>query len=161
MEMRAWALAAVTAGVCLAIACADGARADVFNGRIAFSSFRTDPLERTGDIFTINPDGSDLRQLTDNPEDDAQSDWSPDGRDLAYRIRKPGQTVNFEVATMSALGANHQRLTFSPEGEASSQPSWLPDKSAILYRRSGAARVSAIWQMGVLGENPILRYDPP
>ena len=37
----------------------------------------------------MNPDGTDLRQLTDNPLDDAQSDWSPDGRDIAYRIRKP------------------------------------------------------------------------
>jgi hypothetical protein len=55
------------------------ADADVFNGRIAFSSFRVDPAHRTGDIFTTNPDGSDLRQLTTNPADDAQSDWAPDG----------------------------------------------------------------------------------
>src|SRR3954471_10135064 len=130
--------AALAAGLILVVPGA--AHADSFNGRIAFSSFRADPTFRTGDIFTMNDDGSDLRRLTDNPEDDAQSDWSPDGRDLAYRIRKPGQTVNFEVATMSAFGTNRQRLTFSPDGEASSQPSWLPDQSAILYRRSGADR---------------------
>jgi len=157
--MRYRALAAATAGLCLAGAPA-AAQADVFNGRIAFSSFRTDPRGLLGDIFSMNPDGTDLRQLTDNPLDDAQSDWSPDGRDIAYRIRKPETpTVNFDVARMTAAGTDHQRLTFTPIGQASSQPTWFPDKSAILFRWS-APRVSNIWQMGPLGENPVLRYDP-
>ena len=162
--MKHHALAAVTAGLCLAALPAANAQADVFNGRIAFSSFRVDPppgQPRTGDIFTMNPDGSDLRQLTDNPADDAQSDWAPDGRDIVYRIRKPGFTINFEVARMTASGEDHQRLTFTPTGQASSQPAWFPDKSAILFRRSGSGGVSSIWQMGTFGENPEERYDPP
>jgi TolB protein len=157
--MRLHHLAAVTA-LCLAALPMAGAQADVFNGRIAFSSFRTDPAGRVGDIFSINPDGTDLLRLTDNPLDDAQSDWAPDGRDIVYRIRKPETpNVNFEVARMTASGEDHQRLTFTPVGQASSQPSWFPDKSAILFRWS-APRVSNIWQMGTLGENPVLRYDP-
>jgi Tol biopolymer transport system component len=149
------ATAAVLAGPVAAV------RADVFNGRIAFSSFRNAPQQSTGDIFTMNPDGSDLRQLTENPADDAQSDWAPDGRDIVYRIRRPNSTVNFEVARMTAAGDDHRRLTFTPEGQASSQPSWFPDKSAILFRRSGPGAVAGIWQMGILGEDPALRYDPP
>jgi TolB protein len=162
--MKPYARAAVTAGLCLAALPATSARADVFNGRIAFSSFRVDPPQgqaRTGDIFSMNPDGSDLRQLTDNPADDAQTDWAPDGRDIAYRIRKPESPTNFEVARMTAAGEDHQRLTFTPTGQASSQPSWFPDQSAILFRRSGSGGVSSIWQMGPFGENPELRYDPP
>src|SRR4051794_11384176 len=116
--MRPHTLAAMTAGLCLAIP-GPAAHADGFNGRIAFSSFRTDPAGRVGDIFTMNPDGTDLRQLTDNPADDAQSDWSPDGHDIAYRIRKPGFTINFEVARMTASGDGHQRLTFTPDRFAS------------------------------------------
>ena len=158
--MKPRARAAVAAGLCVAAVYATAARADVFNGRIAFSSFRADPRAQTGDIFTMNPDGTDLRQLTDNPLDDAQSDWAPDGRDIAYRIRKPETpTVNFEVARMTASGGDRRRLTFTPAGQASSQPSWFPDKSAILFRWS-APRVSNIWQMGPLGNNPVLRYDP-
>jgi TolB protein len=152
------ATAAVTTIVAGPVAAAS---ADVFNGRIAFTSFRNAPQQSTGDIFTMNPDGTDLRQLTDNPADDAQSDWSPDGRDIAYRIRKPGFTVNFEVARMPASGQDHQRLTFTPDGQASSQPAWFPDKSGILFRRSGPGSVASIWQMGPFGEDPVLRLDPP
>jgi Tol biopolymer transport system component len=61
---------------------------------------------------------------------------------------------------MTAAGQDHQRLTFTDTGQASSQPAWFPDKSAILFRRSGPG-ASSIWQMGTLGENPVLRYDPP
>jgi hypothetical protein len=77
------ALAACTAAVCLAASTAATAQADVFNGRIAFTSFRVEQPMRTGDIFTMNADGSDVRQLTTNPADDAQTDWAPDGRDIA------------------------------------------------------------------------------
>src|SRR4051812_13537073 len=98
--MKARNLAALAAGLMLGVPAS--AQADDFNGRISFSSFRTDPLSKTGDIFTMNNDGSDLRQLTTNPAGDAQSDWAPDGRDIAYRIRKPNSPINFEVSRMTA-----------------------------------------------------------
>ena len=163
--MRVPALAA--AALSLLAVTAAPASADVFNGRIAFTSFRVDQPTRTGDIFTMNADGTDLRQLTDNPADDAQSDWAPDGRDIAYRIRKPGFTINFEVARMPASaripssGDDHLRLTFTPDGQASSQPSWFPDRRAMLFRRSGPGAIASIWRMGTLGEDPVLLFDPP
>jgi Tol biopolymer transport system component len=154
-------LAAVMAGLCLAASFAAPADADVFNGRIAFSSFRVVQPTPTGDIFTMNDDGTDLRQLTTNPADDAQSDWSPDGRDIVYRIRKPNSRINFEVSRMSASGEGILKLTDTPVGQASSQPSWYPDRSAILFRRSGPRLIASIWRMGTLGENPALLHDPP
>jgi len=155
-------LIAVAAVCVLTAACpAATAVADVFNGRIAFSSFRSDPAGLAGDIFTINDDGSDLRRLTTNPQSDAQADWAPDGRDIVYRIRKPNSSVNYEVARMTASGAGIRQLTDTPVGLASSQPSWFPDRSAILFRRSGPGRVSDIWRMGTLGEDPALLHDPP
>ena len=155
-------VAAVAAAVGIAGSIADTASADVFNGRIAFSSFRNNPpADRIGDIFTVGHDGTDLRQLTSNPADDAQSDWSPDGLEIAYRIRRPGSRINYEVARMPASGPDGQRLTFTPEGQASSQPSWFPDRSAIMFRRSGPGLVSSFWRMGVGGEDPALLHDPP
>jgi TolB protein len=157
--MTARHLVALAAGLFLAVPAS--ASADVFNGRIAFSSFRTDPEFRTGDIFTMNNDGTDLRQLTTNPADDAQSDWSPDGHAIAYRIRKPNQRINFEVSRMTALGQDITKLTETPTGQASSQPAWYPDGSAILFRRSGPGLIGSIWHMGVNGESPELLFDPP
>ena len=149
--MKARALAAFAAGLLLAVPAS--AHADVFNGRIAFSSFRVDPPSRTGDIFTMNNDGSDLRRLTTNPADDAQSDWAPDGRDIAYRIRKPNSRINFEVSRMTAAGGSITQLTDTPTGQASSQPTWYPDRSRLLFRRSGPGLISSVWTMGLLGED--------
>jgi len=137
------------------------APADVFNGRIAFSSVRSDPQAREFDIFSMSSDGSDVRRLTTNPETDRQPDWSPDGADIAYTIDKPNSPVNFEVARMTAAGRGHHRLTTTATGQASSQPSWSRDGRSILFRRSGPGRVSTIWQMGPLGQSPALRFAPP
>jgi WD40 repeat protein len=158
---------AAAVALCLAVAaCAAApASADVFNGRIAFTSFRVDPtasLEVGGDIFSMNADGSDQRRLTTNPEIDRQPDWSPGGTNIAYTIRKPGEKTNFEVARMTAAGTGQRRLTTTATGQASSQPAWFPNGHGILFRRSGpTSRVGSIWQMGPLGQNPLLRFQPP
>lgn len=143
---------------------AAAAPAEAFNGRVAFASDRTEPTAgaaREFDVFSMNADGGDVRRLTTNPEGDRQPDWSPGGTALAYRIDRPGSPSNFEVARMTAAGTGHRRLTTTPTGQASSQPSWRPDGRGILFRRSGPGRVGSIWQMGPLGENPMLRFQPP
>ena len=145
----------------LVLAAPAAAAADSFNGRIAFSSLRSDPQAKEFDIFSMNADGGDVRRLTTNPETDRQPDWSPRGTNIAYAIDKPDSPVNFEVARMTAAGTGHVRLTVTETGQASSQPSWLPDGRGILFRRSGPGRVSTIWQMGVMGQNPALRFAPP
>jgi TolB protein len=157
---RALRWAAVCGTALWLTAAAPAWAADAFDGRIAFSSVRTDPQAKEFDIFSMNADGSDVRRLTTNPATDRQSDWSPDGMNLAYTIRKPGSPVNFEVARMTASGTHHVQLTTSPESQASSQPAWLPDGRGILFRRSGPGRVSTIWQMGPLGQSPALRFAP-
>jgi Tol biopolymer transport system component len=147
-----------------AAACAAGvapapAAADVFDGRIAFASVRSDPQGKSFDIFSMNPDGTGVRRLTTNPDGDRQPDWSPDARAIAYTIDKPGAAKNFEVARMTAGGTHHRRLTTTEADQASSQPSWLPGGRGILFRRSGpTSRIGSIWQMGPLGENPLLRF---
>lgn len=53
--------------------------------RIAFLSNRSERPDNSGvyDVYTIAPDGSDLRQLTDSKLRATQPSWSPDGK-LAF-----------------------------------------------------------------------------
>jgi TolB protein len=106
------------------------------NGRIAYT---THGLDGTGEIFSIDPDGTHPRRLTENPGYDAQSDWSPDGKSIVYRSSTG--TTAFEVWRMDRLGRDETRLTFGldlAEGAySSSQPAWFPDGSRILFRASG------------------------
>ena len=165
--MRLHLRAALGTALFLAVMVAPPAMADVFNGRIGFTSFRVDHgVPRTGDLFSMRADGTDVRQLTNDPADDAQTDWAPDGSAIAYRIRKPGFTVNFEVARIPNTGAgpgevNRRRLTDSPAGIASSQPSWFPDMSAILYRVSGTGIDTDLHRIGPFGGIPALMFAIP
>ena len=95
------------------------------NGQIVFSSFRDG---RAGDLWSMSPDGRDLRELTGDPEpavtvNDAQADWSPDGRAIAFR-RGPGATVDLSVWRMAWDGSGKTRLTDSPGRDES--PDWQP-----------------------------------
>jgi Tol biopolymer transport system component len=159
---RLGTLALLSAGIA-AMTAAAPAGADVFDGRIGFTSFRADPTlgNEGGDIFSMHADGSDVRRITPSPGLDRQPDWSPSGLHIAYSIRKPGEAANFEVARIAATGRGARRLTTTEAGQASSQPSWFPSGRGMLFRRSGPGAVSTIWQMGVLGQNPLLRLNPP
>src|SRR4051794_11829408 len=162
MRSRVRLATAIAAAASLALPAS--APAAPFNGRIAFASDRVEPAAgatRAFDIFSMNAGGSDVRRLTTNPAGDRQPDWSPDGTAIAYTIDKPGSAINFEVARMNAGGTGHRQLTTTAGVEASSQPAWSPDGRAILYRRSGPIGAGSIWQMGLLGEAPALRFAPP
>jgi len=71
------------------------------------------------DIFTINPDGSNLRRLTDNQGKNEDPCWSPDGRYIMFSSNRSG---GYHLYIMNATGQNQRRITFL-KGEQSS-PSW-------------------------------------
>jgi Tol biopolymer transport system component len=53
------------------------------NGRIAFVSTR-DTKTESGDIYTMNPNGTVVHRLTNHPEQDFEPAWSPDGSKIAF-----------------------------------------------------------------------------
>lgn len=127
---------------------AASAGAGALNGRISFTSFRDAPTSSAGgDIFTMDPDGSGVVKLTDYPWYDAQSDWAPDGTEIAYRRQIAGTSPQrFEVWRVGAEGSDGSLVNAATPPQSSSQPGWFPDGSGLLFRRSGRGLVgSDIW----------------
>src|SRR5688572_10243977 len=91
------------------------------NGKIAFA--------RSGNIYTINPDGSGLEQLTSTGKD-GEPAWSANGRRIAFTSDRDG---NSEVYVMDANGAGQQNLTNHPADD--SHPAWSPDGRRIAFDR--------------------------
>ncbi|MBI1853756.1 MAG: PD40 domain-containing protein [Planctomycetes bacterium] len=60
------------------------------------------------DVFTANPDGSDLRRLTDNPGYDAESTISTDGKWIVFTSLRDG---DLDLYKMRADGTDVTRLT--------------------------------------------------
>jgi hypothetical protein len=84
LGMLSMALAAVTAALAAALleaAAPAGAAFPGPNGRIAFASDRDGDI----DIYSMNPDGTGVRVLTNNSAIDTQPAVSPDGRTTRSR----------------------------------------------------------------------------
>src|SRR6266404_2665459 len=94
-------------------------------------------FERTGDtiaglprgIFTINPDGTDCRQIRatgDSPK------WSPDGRWISFVEQTEDNGWLHSVFVMRADGQKARRLTFHHDVTAT-PASWSSDSRYLAY----------------------------
>jgi len=82
----------------------------------------------TFDIFTANPDGSNLKQLTTTPGYDAETTINRQGK-LVFTSKRDG---DLDIYTMDANGKNVKRLT--NELGYDGGPFWSYDGKQIVYR---------------------------
>src|SRR5215831_510579 len=82
----------------------------------------------TFDIFTANPDGSDLKRLTTTPGYDAETTINRQGK-LVFTSKRDG---DLDIYTMDADGKNVKRLT--NELGYDGGPFWSYDGKQIVYR---------------------------
>ena len=95
------------------------------------------------DIYIVDINGKNLRQLTEDPAQDLYPSWSPDGQWIAFWSNRDGENA---IYLMGADGANLKRLA---NGKS---PKWSPDGQQIAFvsRQDG---VAGIFIMNRDGEN--------
>jgi len=95
-------------------------------GTIAFNSNRAGDWE----LFTMNPDGSGVEQITHNVFRPYlyQASWSPDGKRIAF-------ADNFDIVVMNADGTGLTNLTHSDTIYEFS-PAWSPDGRQLAFSRT-------------------------
>ncbi len=113
----------------------DRITAHSLKGTIAFASKRhgytCKPYGCT-EIFIMNADGGNVRQLTRNGFPTWSPSWSPDGTMIAYMgFENFGQA---EIYILDVREAISQRLTWNNnEGHHDGDPSWSPDGARIAF----------------------------
>ena len=121
--------------------------------RIVFTDYRLvpaadpdDPPEEQSALFTIRPDGRDLRQLTSWDLHGGDPDWSPDGKRIVFTARL---AEHQHVQTVMVIDANGQHLRELSQGDGvfndetpdfifseSFNAGWSPDGSWIVFSRA-------------------------
>jgi Tol biopolymer transport system component len=114
------------------------------NGKIVYSGF--DPATNRTHIYTMNPDGSGVTNITATHTDPNWApritygdgpEWSPDGTKISASgsSLSGGSCCSRNVYVMAADGTNVRRLTDTPsttEGE-DYEPTWAPDGSWLAF----------------------------
>jgi Tol biopolymer transport system component len=117
------------------------------NGKIAFASTRTtgegvNNPEGDFEIFTMKPDGTELKQLTSNNAEDSLPSFAADGSEVAFTSNRDG---NYEIYVMDSDGSNQTRLTNNTGLDAF--PTISPDKSRIAYQSDRGGNSEIIVQV--------------
>lgn len=104
----------------------DKLQADSHTGRLLYSF-----PHGNRDIYLVNSDGSELLQLTNNPAEDREPSWSPDGSWIVFWTDRDG---NGEIYRMRPDGSELTNLTQTSANEYGPFV-WSPDGSWIYYRQ--------------------------
>ena len=80
------------------------------------------------DLYVSKLDGSDRRDITNNPAIDGSPTWSPSGKQMAFGSDREGSN---QIYICDADGANVRRIV--TEGGDADAPTWSPDGRWIAF----------------------------
>ncbi len=92
-------------------------------GRIVFTSRR----DGNSEIYVMDADGGNQERLTNNPANDSDPDWSPDGTKIAFTSFRDGKR---QIYVMNADGSHLKKLTDTRDN---TDPDWSPDGQKIAF----------------------------
>jgi DNA-binding beta-propeller fold protein YncE len=132
---------------------------EVPNGRIAFAA----PVQGSSQLFTINPNGTGLRQITHNSAQVGQYglSWSPDGRGLLYSVAYPSGPDQMFKSLADGSGATLLSPPCTGNCLGDDDPVYSPDGTKIAFDRAWGPVVNdnatgggAIFAMNADGSSP-------
>jgi len=115
--------------------------------RIAFNSNRNDPDIAGGpeiqDVFTMRPDGSDVRQITDSVGFSGHPAYSPDGRWLAFAADRANYPTAMGIYLIRSDGSGQMRRVTKLTNTTYWQelPRFSPDGTRIAFSEGGGGNV--------------------
>ncbi len=117
---------------------------------ISFNSYRAGQPE----LYIIDTNGKNLRNLTNHGAGDFYATWAPDGRSFAFASNRDG---NFEIYIRTFNEVQVRRLTNQPEDDldpvwSAEFPVWSPDGNwiAFISERTGGYD---IYKIDINGKN--------
>jgi Tol biopolymer transport system component len=125
--------------------------------KVAFHSYRT------GDVYVVNADGTELSNLTNTRYDDRLPEWSPDGTKIAFQTYRSGPP---QIFTMNPDGTGLLNVTknavevfrggrWSPDGKKLAFQSPLGDIFVINADGTGLKRLTTDGNNGLPVWNPV------
>ena len=106
-------------------------------------AFRRMLGETNSEVFVADGDGSNPRNITNNPAFDGWPAWSPDGTLIAFASNRGNQ--NYQIYTMRPDGTD-VRLVAATEGRGTAAK-WAPDGKTIYFTICGKSAFSTDCQI--------------
>jgi Tol biopolymer transport system component len=114
--------------------------------RIAFVGVSTVANNLDTQIYTMNLNGTERKQLTSDGNNDSPA-WSPDGKKIVFRSTRDDPNpkalaANREIYVMNEDGSEQTRLTFDDMNKFN--PAWSPNGQYIAFSAGGEIYVSSV-----------------
>jgi TolB protein len=121
----------------------DGSACFGFVEKVAFTTTRDNPdflpIQNAGEVYLMNPDGSDPQRITENEVYDAFPVLSPDGRKIVFDSNRLctecTESTPINVVDLFVMASDGTEQTYLTRG---SSASWAPDGKHITFHASAS-----------------------